>query len=175
MCVRSQRGNQIPEVAVVSFAARTSLHHDSSGLALSPNRPGIARSYFLLLWVASRRTCSSRVVCRHGFPKVRCRICNRQGPCLPLLVRGHRRCRPVHMDPAQWHETCMHKVDNLCARRTKHLTCAAGGRIELQHLLLRHHRKQVPTTAREERPEEAPHVAPPRCNQGLGHGRGTSS
>lgn len=88
-----------------------------SGLAFSLISPRASSTYILLLWVASQRTCPSRVPCHHGFPKVRRRICNRQGPRLPVLFRGRRRRRPVHMDPTQWHETCMHKVDNLRTRR----------------------------------------------------------
>jgi hypothetical protein len=53
------------------------------------------------------------------------------------------------------------------------LTWGTGRRLELQHLLVRHHREPIRPPAGQERPEEAPDTTAPRRHQGAGHGRGT--
>lgn len=118
------------------------------------------------------------VLAPHGFLKVCSRIRHRQGACLSLHLWRHCRPRPVHLDPAQWHQTST-LPPTLPVRPPSPnfpsplLTSFTGRWLQLQYLLLRHHRQPLPPAPRKERPQEAPHLSTPRRHQSAGHRRGT--
>ena len=112
----------------------------------------------------------------HGFSQVGCRLGDGQGPAVPLHLRRQGRPRPLHLDAVQRHATSMSPSTTVFlslyfwgARLTFRI---AGRRLELQHLLVRHHRQPICPPPRQERPEEAADAATPRRHKSAGYGRG---
>ena len=112
----------------------------------------------------------------HGFSQVGCRLGDGQGPAVPLHLRRQGRPRPLHLDAVQRHATSMSPSTTVFlsvyfwgARLTFR---TAGRRLELQHLLVRHHRQPICPPPRQERPEEAADAATPRRHKSAGYGRG---
>lgn len=85
----------------------------------------------------------------HGLSQVCRGLGHIAGPSFPLHIRRQGRRRRVHLDIIQ---------------RNK-----AGGWIELQHLLIRHHGEEEPAAARKECAEKAANIATPGRYQSPRH------
>lgn len=110
----------------------------------------------------------------NGLSQVGGRLGDRKRTALPLFLWRQSRPRPLHLESVQWHPTSTLPTSPPppCAEPPLTSVLLTGGRIRLQHLLLRHYSQPISPSAGTKRRQETADDEASRCDKSAGHSRG---
>lgn len=110
----------------------------------------------------------------NGLSQVCGRLGDRKRTALPLFLWRQSRPRPLHLESVQWHPTSSlpPSPPPPCAEPLLTSMLLTGGRIRLQHLLLRHYSQPISPSAGTKRRQETADDEASRCDKSAGHSRG---